>query len=131
MKDASEIIEILKDNDIGRGDLFWDMDSYGLKEGLSDSDYAQEGHKNVMDTFGTEVEVVHEDRIGTDKDTKVIVWHFKDPDVYIKMTGWYSSWEGTMWDEDTLKEVYPTTKTITVYNEIEDVPEDNSSYDSY
>ena len=48
-------------------------------------------------------------------------WHsvkyFKDHDVYIKVTGWYSSYNGTdfnNWD-DACSEVRPQQKTITVY----------------
>ena len=48
-------------------------------------------------------------------------WHsvkyFKDHDVYIKVTGWYSSYHGTDfedWDE-ACDEVRPQQKTITVY----------------
>jgi hypothetical protein len=48
-------------------------------------------------------------------------WHsvkyFKDHDVYIKVTGWYSSYDGTdfeSWDE-ACSEVQPQQKTITVY----------------
>lgn len=48
-------------------------------------------------------------------------WHsvkyFKDHDVYIKVTGWYSSYNGTdfeSWDE-ACSEVRPQQKTITVY----------------
>lgn len=48
-------------------------------------------------------------------------WHsvkyFKDHDVYIKVTGWYSSYNGTdfeSWD-DACSEVRPQQKTIAVY----------------
>jgi len=44
-------------------------------------------------------------------------YHFKDHDVYIKVSGWYTSHYGTDfgdWD-DAIKEVSPKQKTITVY----------------
>jgi hypothetical protein len=48
-------------------------------------------------------------------------WHsvkyFKDHDVYIKVTGWYSSYNGTdfeNWD-NACSEVRPQQKTITVW----------------
>lgn len=45
------------------------------------------------------------------------VKHFVDHDVYIKVTGHYSSYNGTdFWDEwDACREVKPQEKTITVY----------------
>lgn len=45
------------------------------------------------------------------------VYYFKDHDVYIKVTGYYSSYNGTDFDEgwDCCSEVRPEQKTITVY----------------
>lgn len=46
--------------------------------------------------------------------TKIFtVYHFIDHDVYIKFTGWSTSYDDNTFD--TIKEVRPITKTITVY----------------
>ena len=42
------------------------------------------------------------------------VFLFKAHNVYIKVEGFYSSYNGTEWDEE-YKEVFPQQKTITVY----------------
>jgi hypothetical protein len=48
-------------------------------------------------------------------------WHsvkyFKDHDVYLKVTGYYSSYNGTDFDDgwDSCEQVTPQEKTITVY----------------
>jgi len=43
--------------------------------------------------------------------------YFKDHDVYIKVEGYYSSYNGTDFDDgwDCCSQVVPTQKTITVY----------------
>lgn len=45
------------------------------------------------------------------------VFHFPKHDIYIKLSAWYSSGEGTSFDswEDDCSEVKPHEKTITVY----------------
>ena len=48
-------------------------------------------------------------------------WHsvkfFKDHDVYLKVTGWYTSHNGTDFEswKSSVKEVKPKEKTITIY----------------
>lgn len=42
------------------------------------------------------------------------VFHFKEHGIYVKITGSYSSYEGTEWDYDW-SQVTPKEKTITVY----------------
>lgn len=46
-----------------------------------------------------------------------VVIHFKEPDVYIKINGYYTSYDGTNFDsfEDDMRIVEPRQKTITVY----------------
>lgn len=47
-----------------------------------------------------------------------VVYYFSDHDVYMKIEGYYSSYNGTDFDggwEDCASEVKPQTKTITVY----------------
>lgn len=43
------------------------------------------------------------------------VKHFEDHDVYIKTDGYYSSYNGTDFDNGYGEEVRPVQKTITVY----------------
>lgn len=45
------------------------------------------------------------------------VKHFKDHNVYVKVSGYYSSGNGTDFEEweDAVKEVTPQTKTVVVY----------------
>ena len=42
------------------------------------------------------------------------VYFFKDHNIYLKITGYYMSYDGTTWNED-FKAVNPQEKTITVY----------------
>lgn len=66
------------------------------------------------ETFG-EIEVIHEEgdcEGGGDHSEKV--FHFKDHNVFIRVTGFYSSYNGTDWENDWT-EVSPKEKTITVY----------------
>lgn len=46
-----------------------------------------------------------------------VVFYFKDHDVYIRCDGYYSSYNGTDFDDgwDCCSQVIPTQKTITVY----------------
>ncbi len=50
-------------------------------------------------------------------DTWYSVKYFKDHDVYIRVNGWYQSYNGTEFYDgwDCCKEVKPISKTITVY----------------
>lgn len=43
------------------------------------------------------------------------VRHFIDHNVYIRIEGFYSSYNGTDWDGHEYEEVKPAQKTITVY----------------
>lgn len=61
-----------------------------------------------------ESESVHHDREGGSYDTDVQVIHFKDHDVYVSLSGYYSSQEGSTWDGE-FQVVYPKQKVITVY----------------
>ena len=58
-----------------------------------------------------------EDEYGDDLgDSSILTWtvyHFKDHDVFIKFQGWYSSYNGI--EFESMQEVKPVTKTITVY----------------
>ena len=59
---------------------------------------------------------VHKDRIGDDKDITETVYYFVDHDCFIKFTGWYSSYEGTTYED--WAEVIPVEKTITIYEAV-------------
>lgn len=91
---AEEIIKLISEKDLS---------VYDLEE--------QDGTKEA---FG-EIEVVDEKgdcEGGGDYSMKV--FHFKDHNCFIKVTGFYSSYNGTDWDSDW-KEVAPKEKLITVY----------------
>lgn len=47
-------------------------------------------------------------------DYSMVVRHFKNLDVYIRQTGFYSSYNGTDWNND-FTIVNPVQKTITVF----------------
>lgn len=47
-------------------------------------------------------------------DYSMVVRHFKKYDIYIMQTGFYSSYNGTDWNND-FTEVKPVEKTITVF----------------
>ena len=135
MNSAKDIIKKLKET-WDKEEWLYAFDAHGTKESAERSEYAQEDYGKIRSTFNSDVEVVHEDREGIDKDQKVIVWHFKDPDVYIRMQGYYGSYYGTEMDTSTLEEVKPVPQTIINYVPTEDAlerkEEDNiSSYGSY
>lgn len=50
-----------------------------------------------------------------------IIWHFTDPNnpedkgIYIRITGFYQSYNGTEWDEDSLCQVFPKKRKVTVW----------------
>lgn len=95
---AEKLIEKLKESETSVSELLEIFDEGG------DGDVC----------FGN-TEIVHEQgdcEGGGDHSEKVI--HFKDHDVYIRVTGFYSSYDGTDWDNDW-SEVKPKEKTITVY----------------
>ena len=47
-------------------------------------------------------------------DYSMVVRHFEKFNIYIKETGYYSSYNGTDWNND-FEEVFPVQKIITVY----------------
>ena len=47
-------------------------------------------------------------------DYSMVVRHFKNLDVYVRQTGFYSSYNGTDWNDD-FTIVKPVEKTITVF----------------
>ncbi len=70
---------------------------------------------NLLDLIG-EFEVVLEDdsdRSGYDTEQVFRVLYFKEHDVYVKVKGYWNSYGGDHFE--SMKEVKPTTKTVTVY----------------
>lgn len=93
---AQEIIEKICSSDIGTGEMIENFegpnaDGFGQCEIV----YSHGGYEG-----------------GGDYAERVV--HFKDHNVFIQITGYYSSYDGTTWD-GTWKEVAPKEKTITVY----------------
>lgn len=62
-----------------------------------------------------EVEEVHQYGGEGDGDHWESVKYFKDHNVYIRTVGFYSSYNGTDFDNGYGEEVFPKEKTITVY----------------
>lgn len=98
----NEIIQKIKDSDVSIYELaYMDYDSNNL--GL--------GPVSEVDQYG-----------GEDKgSTWYSVQHFTDHDVYIKVSGYYSSYEGTEFYggfDECCSEVKPVQKTVTVFDKI-------------
>lgn len=75
-----------------------------------------EKEKFVLDTLGLgEVEEVDQRGGEGEGDHWHSVKYFKDHDVYIKTTGFYSSYHGTDFYDGYGEEVKPQQKTITVF----------------
>ena len=91
---AEQILEVVADklSENEFGDQDFDFDSLEL------------GEIKVVDEYGGEGQ----------GDEYWVVYHFVEHDIYIRVDGWYSSYEGSEF-EDYGYEVRPTEKTITVY----------------
>jgi len=49
-------------------------------------------------------------------DHRHVVYYLEDHDIFIKLDGYYTSYDGTSWDDiDQLYEVVPQQEVITVY----------------
>jgi len=70
---------------------------------------------HMVKSLGDFIEVAGDDagREGYDDVQIWRVYHFTDHDVLIKVVGWWSSTSGSKFEK--MQEVFPTTKTITVY----------------
>lgn len=116
---ATEIISVLEDSQLNVSSFAYCDYSEGIpndfqfsKEGLS----WQEKEKEWLDSLGIgEIEEVEQYGGEGQGDTWYSVKYFKDHDVYIRTDGYYSSYNGTDFDEGYGYEVKPTEKTITVY----------------
>jgi len=71
--------------------------------------------QKLLETVGP-TKIVHQegDREGGGDHSEVVV-HFEEHDIYLKATGYYSSYNGTEWN-DEMTEVRPQEKVITVYS---------------
>lgn len=73
----------------------------------------------IVDALG-KVQQIHQEG-GSDQGSHwESVMHFIDQNVYIKICGYYSSYEGVdfgsdLWDSTVFFEVFPKQKTITIY----------------
>lgn len=92
---AKEILEIVENNDITESEFAWG--DFVLEEEL--------GEWEEIERYGGEGK-------GTDWWS---IKHFKDHDVYIRTNGYYSSYNGTDFEEGYGYEVKPKEKVITVY----------------
>ncbi len=79
-------------------------------------DYARSEMENPLPNIGPWEEIVQKGGEGEGEEWYV-VHYFKDHDIYIQTTGFYSSNDGTSFEgyEDECSEVKPKEKTITVY----------------
>ena len=64
--------------------------------------------------FGEAPIVEEEGDIEGGGDYSMVVRHFKNLDIYVRQTGFYSSYDGTDWNND-FTVVKPVEKTITVF----------------
>lgn len=114
-KTYQEILEVLKEK-ISKVDEFA-FEGFGGDKKYPEAKYnTPEYQIYISPELGEEIEI---EQVGGEGEGSH--WHsvkyFKDHDVYIKVTGYYSSYNGTDFDEgwDCCSEVRPEQKTITVY----------------
>jgi hypothetical protein len=86
-----------------------------LKELFVDDDYFfTESELDNTDEFGEAPIVAETGGFEGGGDYAMKVRHFKKFDTYIRQTGFYSSYNGTDWEDD-FKEVKPVQKMVTVF----------------
>jgi hypothetical protein len=82
---------------------------------ISISDFAYGEMENPLPIIGYWEEVEQHGGEGRGEDW-YSVKYFKDQNIYIKTSGFYSSYNGTDFEDDVYgEEVKPVSKTITVY----------------
>jgi hypothetical protein len=82
--------------------------------GITISEYAYESYVPPETGLGKIKEIKQRGGEGQGE-TWYTVKLFEDHDVYIKTEGWYTSYDGTDFNEGWGHEVKPTEKTITIY----------------
>jgi len=83
---------------------------------ISKHDFAYEewDRKAMEEAFGEIDEVFHKGGSGQGEEWSVVK-HFVDHNVYIRLDGFYTSYDGANFDDEKLFEVFPQEKTITIY----------------
>lgn len=82
--------------------------------GIRVSDFGESDFPNTLPSIGQWEEILQVGGEG-EGDTYYSVKYFKDHNVYIRTDGFYSSYNGTDWENGYGYEVFPKEKTITVY----------------
>lgn len=101
---ANEIISYLESFDLSINEI---------SDGFVYEFYLTDEQNDEIETKLGKYSIVYNKREGGDCDIAVRVVHFVEHDCYIKFSGYYSSYNGSEYDE--WSEVKPVTKTITVY----------------
>lgn len=88
---------------------------YGVKPSEIEWLYPAERKEAVEAELGKWEEVPAGSRGGEDEGSSYRrVFHFVDHDVYVAVTGYYTSYDGTEYDDD-FTEVRPVVKEVTVF----------------
>ena len=83
---------------------------------ITKEDFADDWDSERLDPiFGKSTEVDSHGGEGSGEEYWT-VRYFEEHDVYVRLEGYYSSYEGTNFDDDDYEHVYPHQKTITVYS---------------
>ena len=86
---------------------------------ISKEEFAYDDYDvDLKQYFGEFEEIEHEGGEG-EGEKYHIVWYFKDHDLYIRLDGYYTSYNGTDFDDYEFYEVRPKQVTITVYEKPE------------
>lgn len=108
-KTYEEIKSVLLDDEDGCFD-------YSFQDLGEAYDIDKEKIKEVLGDFDIVVHCGNEDfpeGAPGDGQNQITVYHFKEHDVYVKITGWYSSWDSGEWD--SISQTTPTTREVTFY----------------
>lgn len=62
---------------------------------------------------GMRLSLAESGRDGDDYDVYAIIIKDEDTDEYIRITGYYSSWDGTSWEDGSVEEVEPQQVVVT------------------
>jgi hypothetical protein len=108
--EAKELIEKLRNWNDGEEE-----------QGYYDSIHRRIAHQDIdqdklKEDFGDfEYKLMAERGSTGDHDSCTTVIYFKEHDVYLALEGWYSSQEGSMFEDDNWHQVYPKQITRTIY----------------
>ena len=107
-----EIVEELERQEIGKSEFAYG--DFGQRTYPNAKYDTPEYNTATVDNLGEVVKVYHYGGEGQG-DVFETVQYFKDHDVYIKIEGFYSSYNGVDYDAYDFEEVVPAEKVITVY----------------